>query len=68
MKDFLNNDLAIGDTVVLMVPNYRSFVKGKIFEFTPKQVRVEYTNTWNYGNGLRYEILQYPSQLIKVVE
>ena len=42
MKDFNGNELAIGDTVAVLPPNYRCMVKGKVIGFTPKQIVVEY--------------------------
>lgn len=42
MKDFLNNDLNVGDTVVITMPNYREFVKAEVIRFTPKKVVVKY--------------------------
>jgi hypothetical protein len=49
MKDFLGQEISIGDTVVLTAPKYRHFVKAKVIQFTPKKVRVEFNNTWNFG-------------------
>ena len=49
MKDVFGNELAIGDTVAFYAPGYRDMVTGTIIAFTPKQVRVEFNNTWNYG-------------------
>lgn len=40
--DFLNQELKIGDFVVVMEKDYRNFTVGKIIGFTPKQVRVIY--------------------------
>lgn len=69
MKDFLGKELSLGDTVILIAPNYRHLVKAKIYAFTPKHVRVEFYNTWNYGHpGFVKQFLQSPSQLIKVDE
>ena len=66
MKDFFNRDLSIGDRVVIVCPGYRGFVIGEVIAFTPKQVRVSYTNTWNFGPGGRAQtLLQSPNQLIK---
>lgn len=68
MKDFLGNDLEIGDTVVLTAPSYRMFTKAKIIAFTPQKVRVEYNNTWNYGpSGYIQTYLAEPYFLIKVM-
>lgn len=33
-KDFMGQELAIGDTVVFIVPNYRELVKGTVVRFT----------------------------------
>jgi hypothetical protein len=49
MKDFLNRDVEVGDSVIIMAPGYRSLVLGRIVALTPKNVRVGYMNTWNYG-------------------
>ncbi len=67
MKDFLGNPLAVGDSVILIAPNYRSLVTGRIISQTPKNFRVAFLNTWNYGpDGHRQEILQASTQLVKV--
>ena len=64
MKDFLGRELALGDSVIIIAPNYRHFVLARVIKFTPKQVRVAYNNDWN---GYGYcELLQSPSQLTKV--
>lgn len=42
MKDFLGIDLAEGDFVAAIRPNYRELVLGQIVKITPKKVRVEY--------------------------
>lgn len=65
MKDFLGNVLKIGNDVVFIAPNYRILVKGRIIDFTKKNVRIEYINDWNYS-GRPETILQSPTQLIYV--
>ena len=66
MKDFLNRELEIGDSVITIAPGYRSFVLARVIKFTPKQVRVAFMNTWNYPDGYYTELLQHPTQLTKV--
>ena len=67
MKDFLGRELELGDSVIIMAPNYRHFVLARVIKFTPMQVRVAFMNTWNYGNPGSYtELLQSPSQLTKI--
>jgi len=66
MKDFLGNILEIGDEVVLTAPKYRMFTRAKVIAFTPKRVRVQYNNTWNYGSkGRVEEYLSEPKFLVK---
>lgn len=67
MTDFLHNELAVGDTVVLIAPGYRHLVKAEITAFTPQKVRVRFMNTWNYGfPGYETHFLQDPEQLVKI--
>lgn len=67
MKDFLGKKLAVGDTVVLTAPQYRHFTKANVIAFTPKKVRVEFNNTWNFGSGGHIETyLSEPDFLVKV--
>lgn len=40
--DFIDQDLAIGDWVVAMLPGYRTFMLAQVVAFTPKMVRIEY--------------------------
>jgi len=44
MKDFLGKELQIGDSVVVVVPNYREFVLAQIVAFTPKKVHLLHWN------------------------
>ena len=67
MQDFLGRDLAIGDSVIIIAPKYRHFVVARIIEFTAKNVRVAFMNTWNFAApGYYVELLQAPSQLTRV--
>lgn len=63
IKDFLGNDLNIGDKVVLTRPRYREFVMATIVAFTPQKVRVEYKR--HYGNSIG-EYLSEPNFLVKI--
>ena len=66
MKDFLGKQLDVGDEVVLTAPQYRHLVKAKVVAFTPKKVRVEYSNTWNISGSQEYlqEYLSEPNFLV----
>jgi len=66
MRDFFNNELAVGDRVAFIPNGYRDLAVATIVAFTPKQVRVSYVNTWNYGlPGRPDETLRHPKTLIK---
>lgn len=41
MKDFNDTDLALGDTVAYLPPNYRHLIRGTVVGFTPKGVVIE---------------------------
>lgn len=67
MKDFLGRELVIGDSVIIIAPNYRHFVVARVIAFTARQVRVAYMNDWNFAApGLYKELLQSPGQLTRV--
>ncbi len=42
MRDFFGNDLKVGDEVAFCEPGYRNLITGKILNFTPQKVRVQY--------------------------
>ncbi len=66
MQDFFGQTLALGDVVGFIPPGYREIAQGRIVAFTPKQVRIAYTNTWNFHSpGRDYETLRYPNVIIK---
>lgn len=66
MRDFLGNELQIGDFVAFTRPGYRGLCVGKILAFTPKSIRVEYTNNWNYSDGKVDTFLTSTSGVYKV--
>ena len=43
-KDFLGRELAIDDAVVFNPPRYKGIILGKVINFTPKGLRVQYTH------------------------
>lgn len=62
MKDYWNQDLAVGDTVSFCRPKYRDFTDGKIIKITPKLVILEYT--LHYGNT-KATYKAWPTDIIK---
>jgi hypothetical protein len=66
MRDFFNQPMSVGDVVAFIPNGYRDLVRGRIVAFTPKQVRIAYTNTWNFGlPGMADETLRYPGVIVK---
>lgn len=66
MKDLFNQPLTVGDSVAFVPNGYRNLVLGKISGFTARQVRIDYTNTWNHGSpGRPDNTLRYSSVIIR---
>ena len=61
MKDFLEQELKIGDNVIMITPNYRDLKLAQVVKFTAKNVRVAYNDQYGKGN-----LLQHSSQLVRV--
>lgn len=63
MKDFLHQDLEIGDYVVMVYSDSKQFRIGKIIKFTPKMVRIEFigNTAWQKTSA------QSPEDLIKLM-
>ena len=65
-KDFLGNEINIGDPVIFEAPKYRDFVVGTVISKAEKTCQIEYINTWNYpSDGKKMVFRQYYCQLIK---
>ena len=60
MDDFLGQPLNLGDEVVMILPNYREFVRGIIVSFANTKVNV------SYSAGRNGKIRQDPSQVVRV--
>ena len=58
-KDFIGNELAVGDEIVFMTISYRDLRKGKIIKITPKMVIIDY--------GCRKTIKQNHDQVVKII-
>lgn len=67
MKDFVGHDLNVGDMVVLIKPNYRQFVMGKINRIVEGKVgNPTCVILYEIYKGYMAELRQYPGQLVKV--
>ena len=53
MKDILNNEIKVGQSVIAIVPHYRHLVNAKVIAISSEKVRVEYVGSkgcWNEGD------------------
>lgn len=62
MKDFVGNDLLVGDVVAVTPKGYRGLVKATVNSFTNKQVRLVYFDHCNY----LVNYLAYPTSVVKI--
>lgn len=64
MKDFLGNELNIGDIVICNDKKYSKLIIAKIIKLTPSGVKAMYQSDYNYM------IISFfiPSQIIKVMQ
>lgn len=62
MKDYLENELEIGDNVIFIVPKYQEFSKGVITRMTNKMIFI--THEMNPRGETVSK--QFPSEVIKI--
>lgn len=62
MKDFLGNELSVGDTVVAIEKQYRNFKKARIIKIMNVKLTVEYTQY----NGYKESYTITPDCCIKI--
>lgn len=67
-KDFLKEDLSIGDTVAFLAPNYRMMVKGIVIKITPKKIIIGYYNDWNFSSRYKKTYTIEPRCVIKITK
>lgn len=60
-KDFLDNQINIGDIVIFETPKYRDFSIGKVITKASKSCQIKYKNHWGSTEVVR----QYYGQIIK---
>ena len=61
-KDFFGKSVLVGEEVVITEPRYHNFIRGIITKFTPKGVKVKYTN----ANGWEKETFCFNGEFIFV--
>jgi hypothetical protein len=63
MKDFLGQELQIGDDVVFMQINYRNFLRGKIKKLSDKKATISHRQAGRSGHE---QSIQFYDQIIKI--
>lgn len=61
-KDFLGQELQVGDEIVFVQLGYRNLFKGKIASMTPKTLMIEHDRT-NVGST---STKQFHDQVVKI--
>lgn len=59
MKDYLGNEVEIGDQVTVAIKNYRGLITATVVGITNQTILVEYQNTWHYkpeGDVVHYRV------------
>jgi hypothetical protein len=59
MKDFLGNQVNVGDKIVCIELGYKNLVHGEIVKITPKAMRVKYMI-----GGREQIVLRYVDQIV----
>lgn len=65
MKDFIGQPLEVGDTVAFSNLSYRNLERGIIDSFTPKMIRIKYTDR-RYGGKSEAFYLAEPRIVVKI--
>ncbi len=66
MLDYLEQEIKVGDKVVLTDSNYNNFDTGIVIKITAKMVQVELTKVDNYVYRLGNKVRRFPNQLIVI--
>ncbi len=67
-KDFIGNELSIGDVVVFCAPRYRHLCKGVVLSISEQKLVVEYKNTWHYTPAATRTYQHNHNFFVKVTE
>lgn len=65
MKDYLGNELKIGDEVIATNIHFADLIIGKIIRFTPKKVEIECIKS-RHRNLIHEKQLKEPYQLYRI--
>ncbi len=63
MRDVFDNEIQIGDTVAFIIPRCRGLMTGIVLSFTPKMVKIEYTELYVKNPDCK-KCLVYPRDVV----
>lgn len=66
MKDFLGNELAVGDKVACLEKDYKNLMKATIIKITAKTILVEYTRRAFPDRIVTEQVKRFSDQVIKI--
>lgn len=58
MKDFIGNEVTVGDKVVFIEPDYHNLTFGTVCKINPKSVTVEYNHRGRKEKTARFEFIK----------
>lgn len=67
MKDYIGQELKVGDKVVFVRQHYTSLAKGTIVKFTPKAAKIRFEDEdKDFFNSDKALHIKFSAQIIKV--
>ena len=66
MKDFLNNELKVGDKVVCLEKDYKNLIHATVVKLTPKMIIVEFTRRAFPDRLVTEQVKRFSDQVVKI--
>ena len=66
MKDFINQELQINDSVVLESPYYSELVLGRVIKFTKQKIKVCCFTRHSVIKEKYEELTRFPEQIVRI--
>lgn len=66
MKDFLGNEVKVGDKVACLEKGYNNLAMATVVKITPQNMKVKYEGRLAYNTTINLEVLRSPKQAVKV--
>ena len=66
MKDFLGNELQVGDKVVCLEKDYKNLIKATVVKLTEKTIFVEFTRRAFSDRMVTETVKRFSDQVVKI--